>query len=121
MTTPRRFDPMEFYNLGLSLAASPGDECALRTATGRIYYALFLIARDRTYPGRQNITHVDVANAVKRRAGRAIGDKYKAIQRLRKVADYELTPVSQTDSNWNTNWAQVWSTAANILPHIRRL
>ena len=47
-----RFDPLAFLVLARELAGEGKDEAKLRTAVGRAYYALFLIARCDTTADR---------------------------------------------------------------------
>ena len=121
MTTPPPFDPIDFYNLAHDIATAPADEARLRAAIGRVYYALFLISRARTHPGRYKVKHIDVIAAVGKKTNLAAKSQLEAIQRLRHVADYEPTPANAGDANWGANWTRVSAIAARLLPQLQRM
>lgn len=44
------FDPVGFLQVARDLNANATNEAEWRTAVGRAYYALFIMARDRLFP-----------------------------------------------------------------------
>lgn len=111
----RPLDPLDFLTVGRQLAASR-EEARLRTAVGRAYYSVFLVARDKAgVRGRRDV-HAQVVRTVRRRSGfRAAGDKLDSLRRLRTVADYELLPQKPGDRNWPANWQIAERLANDIL------
>lgn len=113
-------DPLAFVQLARELACRVGEEASLRTAVGRAYYAVFLIARDKTGVGRERHVRAEVIRAVKRRkAYRSTGDQLDALRRLRTVADYELLPPDPNDRNWVANWSRAESIVNRVLPRLQ--
>ena len=115
------FDPLEFLDLARSLGQTSNDEASLRTAVGRVYYALFLVARSRiatTVIGKA--VHAEVIKHVKQR-DRSAGDQLATLRRFRNVADYELMPLRATDRNWRQSWSTVDRIAQHILPRLQHM
>ena len=117
MTQP--LDPLAFLNLAQELASQGNDETKIRTAVGRAYYALFLVAREKTgVRGRRNV-HQLVIDGVRGRTGyRPIGDQLDTLRRLRSVADYQLLPDKTADRDWMRNWSRVDEIVKRILPRL---
>lgn len=118
MITP--FDPLAFLTVARELVLLDKAEARLRTAVGRAYYALFLIARERTgIRGRRDV-HKRVISAVRRRRGyRSTADQLDALRRLRVVADYQLLPEDPADRDWTGNWSRVQALVNRILPRLQ--
>lgn len=114
------FDPLAFLRVARELALPEGEEAKLRTAVGRTYYALFLIARERTGTrGRKNV-HQRVINALRRRrAYRSTADQLDALRRLRVVADYQLLPENPADRDWTRNWSRAQALVDRVLPRLQ--
>jgi hypothetical protein len=108
-----------FLIVARELALPDREEAKLRTAVGRAYYALFLIARERTGTrGRKNV-HQQVLNALRRRrAYRSTADQLDALRRLRVVADYQLLPEDSADRDWTHNWSRAQALVNRILPRL---
>lgn len=71
MPRPEPFDPLNLLKLAQDLA-NIGGEAEFRTAVGRAYYSLFLLAREKTgaYPAKKDDSaHALVINAVRKRQG----------------------------------------------------
>jgi uncharacterized protein (UPF0332 family) len=120
MTEP--LDPHDFLTLARELAGQNDEQGRLRTAVGRAYYALFLIAREKTHIMAKRETHEKVIQALKKTPGyRPTADQLDKLRRLREVADYELAPKDPTDSNWKRNWSKVENFVAAILPKLESL
>ena len=116
------FDSLEFLTLAQELAKKK-EEVGLRTAVGRSYYAVFLIARKKTGirkgKGRRGV-HMRVIDAIKGRRGyEATGQKLGSLFRLRIVADYQLSPKDPNDRNWVHNWSRASCLASNIIPKLQ--
>lgn len=102
MSRETTFDPREFLALAARIA-DRDDEAALRTAVGRAYYALFLIAREYGHVGGRHDVHARVLEEVRQRKGRQTADQLKMLKQLRVVADYQLLPLNKADRDWQVN------------------
>ncbi len=113
------FDPLHFLSLARDLANVGQNEASLRTAVGRAYYALFLVARDKTGVTEKRKIHRLVIEAIrKRKAYHSTADQLDALRRLRTVADYQLLPGQPTDRDWVRNWARADELANRVLPRL---
>lgn len=114
------FDPLLFLQLADELATADADEATLRTAVGRAYYAVFLLARSKVgVHGRHNI-HERVRQTispVNSRAASLLG----SIAYVRFVADYELQPNNPRYRNWRRNWERVRNDVVNVLDELSTL
>ncbi|TKJ30154.1 MAG: hypothetical protein CEE40_05775 [Chloroflexi bacterium B3_Chlor] len=116
------FDPLHFVGLGQRLAQVATTECELRTAVGRAYYGLFLLARDRRGITGRDRVHVRTINAVKSQAGYwATGCQLDDLRELRCVADYEVVPEKPQDRDWQVNWSRALNIVNHISPKLQRL
>ena len=117
----KSFDPLRFLELACSLADQSSDEACLRTAVGRAYYTVFLIARDRSgiQPTRRSV-HWATIDKVKK-THRATGEKLDRLRRLRVEADYYLMPNRPANEYWEKNWARASGLVQNILPRIQSM
>lgn len=114
------FDPLAYLRLAEELAAGTADEARLRSAVGRTYYALFLLAREKTGIREASAAHRRVIQAVRARQGfRTAGDQLDSLRWLRTVADYQLLPVNPADQQWNVNWSRAQLLAARLLPKLQ--
>ncbi len=113
------FDPMKFLKAAENLAKEE-DECSLRIAVGRSYYALFLLAREKLKVLAIDNVHTAVLQAMGRR-DRKMKNLLFELHRLRKVADYELIPLLNKDSNWKANWIRHKKLCDKLLPQLHRL
>ena len=114
------FDPLEFWRQAQNLSTQNNNEVTLRTAIGRAYYSLFLLARERLkVSGRRGI-HATVVQRVKAR-DRTTGDQLHFLMRLRHTADYQLVPQKPQERNWQRNWQTVRTTVLHILPKIQAI
>lgn len=112
-------DPLAFLSLARELANRDGEEAELRTAVGRAYYALFLIAREKIGIRGPRKIHTRVIDALKkRRAYRSTADQLDALRRLRTVADYQLLPDDQADRDWTRNWSRAQALVDRVLPRL---
>ena len=114
------FDPLRFYELASSLADQSPDEACLRTAVGRAYYAVFLIAQDRfgISPECRRVNKLTIQKVKK--ADFATGDKLGRLKGLRVQADYYLIP-SREYEDWKKNWARAKSLVQDILSRIQSM
>ncbi|MBI3801373.1 MAG: hypothetical protein HY268_30920 [Deltaproteobacteria bacterium] len=116
---PEPLDPLTFLRVAQELARQR-DEAALRTAIGRAYYALFLVARDKTGVTSTRAVHTEVIRAVRKRPGyRAVADQFDALRRLRVVADYQLLPDDPALRDWPSNWVKAQALINHILPKLQ--
>ena len=114
------FDPARFLAVANDLACQPPDEGRLRTAVGRAYYSVFLLAREKTgVPNKRNV-HSRTHAALKRTSGcRTAGDMLARLNRLREVADYQPLPTDPVDRDWIKNWSNAQQLANQILPKVQ--
>ena len=114
------FDPLSFLRLADELVTDDADEATLRTAVGRAYYAVFLIARSRvSVHGRHNI-HERVRQAISPESTRA-ASLLGSIAHVRFIADYELYPANPVYRNWRRNWERVRSDITKVLGELSTL
>ena len=115
----RPFDPLQFLQLANEIGRQ-GGEPKLRAAVGRAYYALFLVARDKTGVRDRRGVHQKVISAVKKRRGfRTTGDQLAKLKRLRGVADYDMLPPDPNERDWLQNWSQVRTLAPRVLSKLK--
>jgi hypothetical protein len=109
------FEPSRFLVLAKELGCQPTDEARLRSAVGRAYYSIFLIAREKTgVPHKRNV-HARTHAALKKMPGcRMAGDMLSKLSRLREVADYELLPKDPLHKDWTQNWSHAQQLADQI-------
>ena len=121
MTQP--FDPLDFLDLARELGARTQDEASLRTAVGRAYYALFIIARDKLgFAMKRKAVHTLVTKELKRRRGyRSTADQLAALKRLRHTADYQMLPDNPSDRDWQNNWSRAEEIVNQILHKLQAL
>lgn len=114
------FDPLEFIKLGQQIAHPP-TEARHRTAVGRAYYGVFLIARDKMGVRGRKKVHKRTVNRLRKTTGYdSTADQLTALRRLRNVADYDLIPAKKL-SNWTRNWARAQRILSHILPKLQSL
>ncbi len=103
--------------------ANIGGEAEFRTAVGRAYYSLFLLAREKTgaYPAKKDDSaHALVINAVRKRQGFAVGNDLYRLKQLRIAADYNLLP-DDALRDWAQNWTTARSLVLRLLPQLQAL
>lgn len=119
MTNP--LDPMRFLTVAQDLAKGTSDEAKLRVAVGRAYYALFLIAREKTGVVTTDNVHSAVMRELRSLGYRTIARQLQALKILRVVADYQLLPENPTQRNWKRNWSTTQAITKQILPKLRSM
>ena len=103
MVKSQSFDPLEFLRVAESLVQHDPSEASYRTAVNRIYYAVFLTARELLQvPGEQHI-HGRVIGELRRR-DRYASRQLKALHTLRGLADYHLTVHDSLRNDWHQNY-----------------
>jgi len=113
---PPAFDPRLFTDIARNLAGQqPPEEGRFRTAVGRAYYSLFLIARENLRIRVREDVHSAVIRSL-RAQNRRLGDQLDQLRHYRVVADYELIPDDPTKQNWEQNWNYVWQLATRLRP-----
>lgn len=114
------FEPLQFLTVAQQLAHPPADESKLRSAVGRAYQALYLLAREKVggKPGKKE----------KRETMRLLNEKdpsakqqLGSLERLRIVADYQLLPVNPDNLSWENNWLEAQELLRHILPKLQAL
>jgi len=117
---PQPFDPMDFLRLADHLATDAADEATLRTAIGRAYYAMFLLARPKTNVQGRRSAHARIREAISptnQRLAALLG----GMSRIRDVADYEPDPINPQFRNWRRNWEHVRRNVDEVLYELRTL
>ena len=102
----QRTDAEAIFQLAQELAALAGeigDEIKLRSAVSRAYYAVFLLAREKTKVTSEHDVHAEVQRRVNRLYGNSIGEYLFQMRRRRNAADYEFPPPPEL-SDWKANW-----------------
>jgi uncharacterized protein (UPF0332 family) len=116
------FDPSEFVKLARRIASSVLQESELRTAVGRAYYGLFLVARDKMRVKKRRDVHSETIKRLRKVSGyRSTADELDELFELRKVADYELRPRKRKHRNWQRNWSRAEQLANRIHPRLQKL
>jgi hypothetical protein len=114
------FDPLEFLRLADALVTDDADEATLRTAIGRAYYAVFLLARAKTDVRGRRQVHERVRVAIS-----PVNDRLAAllgtISTARYVADYEIRPTNENFTDWKRNWERVRRNVASVLEELDTL
>ena len=114
----RAFDPQEFLRVADSLVSQDTSEASLRTAVGRIYYAVFLTARETLgVRGRSHI-HGRVIGELRRR-DRYAGGQLERLEGLRVVADYQLGVQNPFEDDWQRNYQMARRLANFVLERLR--
>ena len=84
-------DPEDIAQLAFDIAHTyPDNDAALRSAVSRLYYSVFLRARDRLGVRQRRQTHSQVRAAITKATKRSIGDAMGDLIELREQADYEM-------------------------------
>jgi len=120
MLNPPPFDPQRFLALANDLSASGAEERHLRTAVGRAYYTVFLIARDKLRIVATQNVHTEVIVALRLRR-QAWADQLDRLRRIRIAADYELVPQDPTRRDWARNWSDAVVLVRHLMPIVQAL
>ncbi len=114
------FDPLLYLTLARELAGQDGTEVKFRTATGRAYYALFLLAREKSHVTGTEDVHKRVGSVVSNKIGYSItGSQLRTLHRLRVEADYCLTASDPSFEDWARNWKDAEHLVNAILPKLQ--
>ena len=116
--TVRSFDPQEFLRVADSLVSQDTSEASLRTAVGRIYYAVFLTARETLGVSGRSRIHGRVIGELRRR-DRYAGGQLEKLEGLRVVADYQLDVRSAFDVDWQRNYQMARRLANFVLERLQ--
>jgi hypothetical protein len=117
---PRAFDPLDFLRLADELAADDADEAALRTAIGRAYYAVFLLARSKTPIRDRRAAHVRVRESISP-TNQRLASLLGGMSRYRDIADYEPIPANPQFRDWRRNWEIIRRNANDVLDELSTL
>ena len=118
MVTLRSFDPEEFLRVADSLVLQDTSEASLRTAVGRIYYAVFLTARETLGVSGRNRIHGRVIGELRRR-DRYAGGQLERLEGLRVVADYQLDVQNPFEDDWQRNYQMARRLADFVLERLQ--
>ena len=86
-----------------ALAGEAGEEIKLRSAVSRAYYAVFLLAREKTRVTAEHNAHAEVIRRVNRQYSLMTGDTLRKMRMRRNAADYEFPPPADL-GDWKENW-----------------
>ena len=114
------FDLMRFVTLADELASGTNDEARLRTAISRLYYGVFLLARQRAGIDERRFVHERVRTALSSTNSR-LAASLGVVGRLRDVADYEELPGNLHERDWSRNWQRARRNAEIVLTELRTL
>lgn len=117
--TESHFVPEDFLKIADLIAS--GDEAALRTAVGRVYYAAFLVAREVTGVSTRRNVHDQIARTLNEMGEAGLASQLGTLRHLREVADYELVPREPANRDWQRNWQQARRNAIRVLSRLREL
>jgi uncharacterized protein (UPF0332 family) len=115
------FDPVEFYQFAEEIASQRQRQVALRTAVGRAYYAMFLLARAKTGVRVKQDAHETVINALEERNEHHIATELGQLRRLREAADYQLMPDVRPLHSWPNNWLWAKRIVLDIRPKLEAM
>ena len=118
---PQAFEPTEFLRVAYALATEDADEAALRTAVGRAYYALFLIARDKLGVVTTEKVHGEVIGILNRRNRTRIANQLSSLLNLRLAADYQLVPEREYERDWRSNWVRAKQIVEYLRPELEKM
>ena len=117
----QRTDAEAIFQLAQELAAlagEAGDEIKLRSAVSRAYYAVFLLAREKTKVTGEHDVHAEVIRRVSRQYSLMTGDTLRKLRTRRNAADYEFPPSAEL-RDWKENWKFAESKARFLLDRFR--
>ena len=117
----QKTDAEAIFQLAQELAASAsesGDEIKLRSAVSRAYYAVFLLAREKTKVTSSTDVHAEVVRRVNRQYSTMTGDTLHKMKTRRNAADYEFPP-SEEFRDWKENWRFAESKGKFLLERFR--
>lgn len=114
------FDPSCFLAVAQELARSPAVEARLRTAVGRAYYALYLLARERLGEKAGKGERLKTMTALNKKDP-ALKQKLALLEKLRVAADYHLVPRAPYDGTWEENWSEASLLVEDITAKLDRL
>ena len=110
-------DADAIFKLATELAASgiaEGSEIKLRSAVSRAYYAVFLLAQQKTRVTDVEKVHAAVIYQVSRQKGIMLSDRLRELKTYRESADYGFPPQKE-HRDWNKNWEEVNLKAQSLL------
>jgi len=114
------FDPLDFLRLADALVTDDADEATYRTAIGRAYYAVFLLARAKTGVQGRRHAHERVREAISPVNDR-LASLLGTISTTRDYADYELLPANANYTDWKRNWERVRRNVTSVLEELSTL
>jgi hypothetical protein len=100
---PDSFTPIDFLSVARDLADRSQTEASLRAAVGRVYYAIFITARDKAGLQGTDRLHERVKQAIWHKHPVAAG-RFETLRRLRVQADYIPVTRDPTYQDWLANW-----------------
>lgn len=115
------FDPLLFLDLAYEIAKGETPS-HLRTAVNRAYYAMFLLAQQKTGTVGANDIHARTIHAVGRMpGGRGLASVLNRLRILRVEADYYLSPSEELYADWQQNWQVALEYVEALQPGLEEL
>ncbi len=109
-------EPLEVHEFARDIAKRhPTEEVALRSAVSRLYYGVYLHARDRLGVAQRRRSHQEVRNELQRRTRKVTGDQLGDLRQLREEADYDLK-----SGGWEQNFMRATRLADRVLKDLRK-
>jgi hypothetical protein len=103
-------EPSEIRTFAPEIAELYQSEVAWRAAVSRLYYGVYLHARDRLNIAQRRRSHEEVRAAIQRRTQRSVGEQMSELRELREMADYEMN-----HNEWDQKYLKAMRLAERIM------
>lgn len=107
---PMPIEPSEIRTFAPEIAELYQSEVAWRAAVSRLYYGVYLHARDRLNIAQRRRSHEEVRAAIQRRTQRSVGEQMSELRELREMADYEMN-----HNEWDQKYLKAMRLAERIM------
>jgi hypothetical protein len=114
------FDPRQYLDLARDMARHSSDETVPRTAVGRAYYAVFLMAREAAHVHAAEQQQHQVIKTHLLKHDNAVGGAYGSLYDLRIEADYYLEPRDRANDDWARNWRYADRYASTVVEYLSK-
>lgn len=107
--------PNDFYDFARGIIQFYPQEIGLRNSVSRIYYSVYLEARERLDVRDRRQAHSAVEAAIRKGTRGKSADEFKELRELRDQADYELR-----HNDWEPKQKRAFRLADRILGELRK-